>query len=212
MNDEREDTVADEPAPEPKSGVDLGRRRIGTLGAAGTAVVLSVASRSAVAGWGTCTGSELASSNLSRAGQSNPCGCSPGFWWNTNGTVLWNNAPSLATYPRTAKFNTLFQRAFYTDQNVKLKDVGPSTKNPNNFGANDNTGMQAVAALLNAQYYGSRYPVVGLQSAAAVIGAFQQACDIGTKAAFVAFVSRVDIYSSTSNLWCSGSPETGTGY
>jgi len=209
MNDEREDTVASEPAIEPKSGVDLGRRRLGSLGAAGTAVVLSVASRSAVAGWGTCTGSELASGNLSRAGQPNPCGCSPGFWWNQNGTALWTTAPSLYQhYPRTAQFNAVFGVNFY-NPDVQLLAVGPGTKNANTISDGhdlDNVGMQAVAALLNAQYYGSRYPVLGLQSAGAVILAFQTAF-AGGKSGLKAFVSKVDIYSSTSNLWCNGSPE-----
>ena len=179
------------------------------MGVSGTAVLLSVPSRSAVAGWGSCTGSELASGNLSRAATANPCGCSPGFWWNVNGTALWNSSPALFTnYARTKKFNTIFGVAFYTNANVKLMDVGPSTTNPNNFGANNNTGMHAVAALLNAQYYGSRFPVLGMQSAVQVIAAFKTACQSG-KAGLAAFVTRVDIYSSTSNLWCNGKPEAG---
>ncbi|MHB8494568.1 MAG: hypothetical protein ACYC9Z_04410 [Casimicrobiaceae bacterium] len=209
MNDERQSDADGESAPEPKSSVDQGRRRLGTLGLGGTAAILTVASRSAVAGWGTCTGSELASGNLSRVGTPNPCGCSPGFWWNNNGTALWTTAPTLyVSYPRTATFNGVFNVNFYTDPTVQLLAVGPSTTNPNNFGANDNTGMQAVAALLNAQYYGSRYPVLGLQTATAVIAAFQNAClALNPKQALAAFVSRVDIYDSTADLWCNGSPE-----
>ncbi len=183
--------------------VDQRRRR---LGAAGTAVLLTLPGRSAVAGWGTCTGSELASGNLSRSGTANPCGCSPGFWWNTNGTQLWTSSPTLSiNYPRAAKFNTVFGVNFYTDTNVELKDVGSSSSYPNNFSANNNTGMHAAAALLNAQFYGSRYPVAGLQTAAQVIAAFRAACLGGT---LTAFVSRVDIYESTADLWCNGSPES----
>lgn len=209
MNEQHRDTTENPGESTAKSGVDQGRRRLGTLGVSGTAVVLSVTSRSAVAGWGTCTGSELASGNLSRAGTANPCGCSPGFWWNKNGIALWTTAPTLyIPYPRaTAKFNTVFGVSFYTDPDVKLMDVGPSTKIKNNYGANDNTGMHAVAALLNAQYYGSRYPVVGMQTAAAVIAAFSAACV--NKTTLAAFVTRVDIYASTSDLWCNGAEERG---
>lgn len=183
--------------------VDQRRRR---LGAAGTAVLLTLPGRSAVAGWGTCTGSELASGNLSRNGTANPCGCSPGFWWNINGHNLWTTSPTLYTnYPETAKFNTVFGVSFYTNSNIELKDVGRSANIANNFQANKNTGMHAVAALLNAQFYGSRYPVAGLQTAADVITAFKAACL--DKHSLAAFVNRVDIYSSTRDLWCNGSPE-----
>lgn len=216
MSEDIESTPENAPAASQPKGVNEGRRRLGKLGAGGTAAVLSVASRSAVAGWGSCTGSELASGNLSRAGTANPCGCSPGFWWNNNGTALWTSSPTLnVNFTRTKQFNTVFGRAFYTSNNVKLKDVGPNTSNPNKFSANNNTGMHAVAALLNAQYYGARYPVLGLQSAAAVIAAFQAAFDKATmttsangkKAAFKEFVDKVDIYSRTTDLWCNGSPE-----
>lgn len=217
MSEDIESPPENVPVPSQPKGVNEGRRRLGKLGAGGTAAVLSVASRSAVAGWGSCTGSELASGNLSRPGAANPCGCSPGFWWNNNGTALWTSSPTLnVNFTRTKKFNTVFGRAFYNGNNVQLKDVGPNTSNQNAFGANDNTGMHAVAALLNAQYYGERYPVLGMQSAAAVIAAFQAACDKATmttsangkKAAFAEFVQKVDIYSRTTDLWCSGSRES----
>lgn len=217
MSEDIESTPENVPALSRPKGVNEGRRRLGKLGAGGTAAVLSVASRSAVAGWGACTGSELASGNLSRPGAANPCGCSPGFWWNANGTALWDSSPTLnLNFSRTKKFNTVFGRAFYTNNNLTLANVGPMTMNRNNFGANDNTGMHAVAALLNAQYYGARYPVLGMQSAAAVIAAFQAAFDTATmttsaqgkKAAFVDFVQKVDIYSRTTDLWCNGSPES----
>lgn len=210
MNEQPEDDTTESSGdPAPKSGVDQGRRRLGRLGASGTAVVLSVTSRSAVAGWGMCTGSELASGNLSRAGTANPCGCSPGFWWNTNGMALWTSTPTLyINYPPTAVFNTVFGVQFYTEPNIQLKDVGPSTKHPNIYGANDNTGMQAVAALLNAQYYGSRYPVMNMHTAAAVIAAFQTAFrSIDPVSALRNFVTTVDIYGKVNNLWCNGTPE-----
>jgi hypothetical protein len=203
MNDleENDTTVTSSEASDAK--VNQGRRRLGT---AGTAVLLTLPGRSAVAGWGTCTGSELASGNLSRTGTVNPCGCSPGFWWNNNGVGLWTSSPTLyINYPRTAKFNDVFGVNFYNDPNVKLQDVGPSTKNPNKFGAADNTGMHAVAALLNAQFYGARYPVLGMQTASAVISAFRTACV--DKNSLAAFVNRVDIYGRTADLWCNGSPE-----
>ena len=210
MSEDIESTPENVPVLSQPKGVNEGRRRLGKLGAGGTAAVLSVASRSAVAGWGSCTGSELASGNLSRAGTANPCGCSPGFWWNNNGTALWNSSPTLKmNFPRSAAFNTVFGRVFYKNKAngsaVLLSDVGPNTNNPNKFGANNNTGMHAVAALLNAQYYGTRYPVNGMQSAASVIAAFQAACV--DKNSLSAFVSKVDIYSRTASLWCNGSPE-----
>ena len=212
MNEQPKDTPEREPDSRQGSEVDQGRRRLGAgLGASGTAILLSVPSRSAVAGWGSCTGSEIASGNLSRTASANPCGCSPGFWWNRNGKRVWTSAPSLYTvFPRTAKFNLVFGVPFYSDPNVELKDVGPGTSNPNAYNANNNTGMHAVAALLNAQYYGSRYPVVGLQTASAVISAFRSACGPfpgNRKAQLVDFVNTVDIYDRTPDLWCNGDPE-----
>lgn len=190
-----------------------GRRRLGGLGVGGTAVALSVASRSAVAGWGQCTGSELASGNLSRdPNQANPCGCSPGYWWNSNGVALWDNPSILAFngYRRTNKFNAVFGVAFLTNGNLTMGAVGPGVNPANTKGANGNTAMHAVAALLNAAYYGSRYPVPGLQTPAAVIAAFQAAFnDISDpKAALAAFVSRVDVYSPR-NTWCQGKDHGG---
>jgi hypothetical protein len=199
---ETEESVSTE-ASTSTTKVNQGRRKLGT---AGTAVLLTLPGRSAVAGWGTCTGSELASGNLSRTGTVNPCGCSPGFWWNNNGTSLWTTSPTLnINFPRTAKFNTVFGVNFYVDPNVQLLAVGPSTNLPNKFGAAGNTGMHAVAALLNAQFYGARYPVLGMQTASAVIAAFRAACI--DKNSLAAFVSKVDIYGKTADLWCNGSEE-----
>ena len=86
------------------------RRLLGRAGLSGTAVLLTTASRSALGGWGQCTGSELASGNLSRMGTLNPCGCSPGYWKssNQNGTRVWND-PNLipAIYGPNQGFNCL---------------------------------------------------------------------------------------------------------
>jgi hypothetical protein len=188
-----------------------GRRRLGGLGVGGTAVALSVASRSAVAGWGQCTGSELASGNLSRdPNQANPCGCSPGFWWNNNGVAIWDNASILAFtgYRRSNKFNAVFGVNFLSDNNLSMGQVGPGVNPSNTVGANGNTAMHAVAALLNAAYFGTRYPVPGLQTPAAVIAAFQAAFNTvgggnARKQAFADFVTRVDVYTSKST-WCQG--------
>lgn len=202
MNDERKDTITSDAALEDKSGVDQGRRRFGKLGAAGTATVLTVTSRSAVAGWGQCTGSEIASGNLSRAGSPNPCGCSPGFWWGPTGRTLWSNlyASEPSRYPAwDATFKSIFGD-FYTNPDVQLKDVGPSAHLTNKYGANKNQpyGMHAVAAYLNVLYYGDRYPLFA-NSPAAVIAAFA-ACT--SEAALEAFLSTVDIYKS--GVWCQG--------
>lgn len=92
---------------------------------------------------------------------------------------------------------------------MQLLAVGPGTKNENTKSTGhdlDEVGMHAVAALLNAQYYGLRYPVLGLQTASAVISAFKLAFS-GGKDGLKAFVSRVDIYGKTADLWCNGSPE-----
>lgn len=202
--------------------VNASRRRLGKLGVTGTAVVLSVPSRSAVAGWGMCTGSELASGNLSRAATANPCGCSPGFWWNKNGVPLWQIAGNWKTKPYGSdgitvalpgiKFNKIFGVNFFAPD-VTLSICGPSSKNPlaPKFAAvADNTAMHAIAALLNAAYYGTRYPVGGLQTPASVIAAFQTACSsMSPKDTLSAFVAKVDVYSS-SNTWCNGSDHGGT--
>jgi hypothetical protein len=216
MNDDFKNTATDGSEPEAKQAVDLSRRRLGT---AGTAVLLTLPSRSVMAA-STCTGSEIASGNLSRAATQNPCGCSPGFWGpqNQNGTALWNSTPKLYTvYPRTLSFNTVFGVNYFNgtggsairlDQVFPGQTAGPGSKYQNAFGAADSTAMQAVAALLNAQYYGSRYPVPGLQTPSAVIAAFQAACSgLDPKSLLAAFVTRVDIYGSTSNLWCNGAIE-----
>ncbi|MBK6471501.1 MAG: hypothetical protein IPF94_12455 [Betaproteobacteria bacterium] len=217
------DDASATPAPQPS--VNRGRRRLGTLGISGTAVALSVTSRSAVAGWGTCTGSELASGNLSKAGSANPCGCSPGFWFKSPGGIeLWTNSPTLnINYSRDSSFNTVFGRdyfgswtngSFVANPNVKLKDVGNTQGNAvaiaNKYNCNKAVAFHAVAALLNAQYYGARYPVTGMQTAAGVISAFQTDFAGGKTALQDGFKAKVDIYATWPDLWCSGSPENNT--
>lgn len=218
----------------PQAGaVDEARRRITRGGAAGAGVLISVASRSAfgTSTWGTCTGSELASGNLSREGTPRPCGCSPGYWQssNQNGTAVWND-PNLipATYGPNQDFNTVFGVTdfFKSSDGVTLRSAVdkkylPYVKTSSNSGwcpdskkfNMQNVAFHAVAALLNAQFYGSRYPVTGMQTPTAVITAFQNAFNKPTTsekvAALTAFMTTVDIYSTTSNLWCNGSPEGG---
>lgn len=176
----------------------------------GTAVLLSLTSRSAMGGWGGCTGSELASGNLSRTGTANPCGCSPGYWWNVNGFTTWDKY--LLAYPRsTAKFNVVFGIPYF-QPDVLLGICGPNSNNYRAFLPNDdelkNVAMHAVAALFNAAFYGARYPVTGLQTPSAVIAAFQAAfgaADAARLSRLKAFVSRVDVYTSA-NTWCDGQP------
>ncbi len=206
MNETRSgDNLLDNLTPN-ELGVDTGRRKIGAAGVAGSAVILSLASKSAVAGWGSCTGSELASGNLSKAGTANPCGCSPGFWWNSNGTALRASAPSLAAYPFTLSFNTFFGRVFLSPDKT-FQNCGPGANPPHvsSKTAPNSTAMHAIAALLNAAYYGTRYPVSGMQTPAAVKASFQLAFDNNT---LNGFVTLVDIYST--GVWCNGKDHGGT--
>lgn len=206
-------TTAPERPAEAGPKVDRLRRRLGTAGMTGTAVLLSSASRSAIGGWGQCTGSELASGNLSRKVELNACGCSPGYWWNMNGIVTWDKyIPT--TYARTTKtFNMVFGMHYFAS-NVVLNNCGPSSNNPRAFLPNDNglnnVAMHAVAALLNASFYGARFPVIGLQTPAAVISAFQTAfgAETGRATRLKDFVARVDVYNSA-NTWCVGSDHGG---
>lgn len=190
--------------------VDETRRRITRGGAASAGVLLSVASRSAfgTSTWGTCTGSEIASGNLSREGTPRPCGCSPGFWGNMNGKEVWTNPDLIPViYARGQAFNTVFGVSFYNPGTTTLINainqqgtIGswcPSSK-VNNMRT---VAFHAVAALLNAQLYGSRYPVTGLQSPTAVIAAFQTAFSAGPNG-LTAFMTRVDVYST--GVWCNG--------
>lgn len=208
-NQPSHESSADAENPGSQDVANPSRRRLGKLGATSAAVMLSVPSRSAVAGWGTCTGSELASGNLSRAATANPCGCSPGYWWNSNGMPVWQGAASWKTPAPlpTAMFNQVFGVAFFKPD-VALSKCGPASSNPKApaySSVNNNTAMHAIAALLNAAYFGSRFPVpANLQTPAGVIAAFKSACmQPNPKQALAAFVSSVDVYSSKST-WCFG--------
>ncbi len=213
MNDQIKDATGDCAPESSETPVNVGRRRLGTLGAGGAAVALSVTSKSAVAGWGTCTGSEIASGNLSRKEAPNPCGCSPGYWWNSNGQAKWNDPakyPMFAPYLPLKTFKEVFGVDFFLDTTTTLLQVA-SKKNRSYFkppfNANSvpaSTAFHAVAALLNAAYYGNRYPVLGLNTGPAVIASFKAACVGGT---LETWVSSVDVYTSK-NTWCFGDPHT----
>ena len=207
MNKDSDSNAAVGLAAAPGGGVDQRRRKLGTLGVSGTAVLLSLPSKSAVAGWGSCTGSELASGNLSRAATANPCGCSPGFWWNNNGTALRGSAPSLAAYPFSTVFNTFFGRTLVVPNSTTFQNCGPGAT-PSYVAskiAPTSTAMHAIAAVLNAAYYGTRYPVTGMQTPAAVKAAFQLAFDNDQ---LTQFVARVDVYKT--GVWCNGADHGGT--
>jgi len=200
----------------PPTPTDQTRRRLTSAGIAGAGVILSVASRSAMGGWGQCTGSELASGNLSRdMNEANPCGCSPGYWWNNNGTKTWNEAETLASYRRTEIFNSVFGVPFF-NKSVTLgeckdpsSDLFAFTCTHGSMDKMSNVSMHAVAALLNAAFYGTRYPLYNtLGGPTGVISHFQNAFASPDKcSALKAFVSQVDIYEKWPNLWCAGDPE-----
>ncbi|MDY0057690.1 MAG: hypothetical protein RBS46_15475 [Methyloversatilis sp.] len=197
--------------------VDAARRRLTRGGAAGAGVLLSVASRSAfgTGTWGTCTGSEIASGNLSRDGAPRPCGCSPGFWGNKNGKKIWQN-PDLIPfiYAQGQYFNSVFGVSFFKPRNNETlreaidksgviydKSMSGGWCPTNKVNNMKTCAFHAVAALLNAQYYGNRYPVIGMQSPEAVIAAFQTAFSGGVPA-LESFITKVDVY--TSGVWCEG--------
>lgn len=201
-----------------KNPTDQTRRRLTSAGIAGAGVILSVASRSAMGGWGQCTGSELASGNLSRdMNEANPCGCSPGYWWNNNGTKTWNEAETLASYRRTQKFNTVFGVTYFKDsKNVTLGECKEPSSDEyafscsgENMNSMKNVSMHAVAALLNASFYGTRYPLyTTLGGPTGIITHFQNAFASPDRCnALKAFVTQVDIYGKWPNLWCAGNPE-----
>lgn len=215
---EHDNNPGTEATPAQQNPVDATRRRIARGGAAGAGVLISVASRSAFGtgvGWGTCTGSEMASGNLSREGAPKPCGCSPGFWGNSNGTAIWKNPDFIPlTYSQTQYFNSVFGVNFFKPSaNVTLKSAIDKTGKiydksmnggwcpTNKVSAMQEVGLHAVAALLNAQFYGSRYPVINMQSASAVISAFQTAF-AGGVSALETFKNTVDVYDS--GVWCNG--------
>jgi len=205
----------------PEPTTDQARRKFASAGVVGTGVPLSVASRSAMGGWGQCTGSELASGNLSRTGDANPCGCSPGYWWNDNGDRSWDMYLA-SKYPKTSQFNEVFGVNYFVNSppvligdEVQLRDSsttlsgcneGNSSKNGKSIdNSTNNIAWHAVAALLNAEFYGNRYPT-GLHSGSAVIAEFQSAFSTAGSdkcARLKAFVARVNVYTAAST-WCFG--------
>jgi hypothetical protein len=199
--------------------IDRSRRRLTGASVAGTGVLMAVASRKVLAGeWGTCTGSELLSGPLSRPeGEPNPCGCSPGYWQGGSGSVAWPNFITKglipATYAPTAKFNVVFGVNFFTDANTTLLQAINKAKAANpligsgcpNANLMQNIAFHATAALLNAAFYGSRYPVAGMQTPSGVISAFQTAYTVSPCTNLNAFKNKVDIYTSQST-WCVGAP------
>lgn len=221
MNESDQNTPAvEQDVQTPTRAVDAGRRKIATGGVAGAGVLLSVTSRSAfgTSVWGTCTGSEIASGNLSNAGTPRPCGCSPGYWKssNQNGSALWDNVSIFSPYLKTAKFNTVFGCAFYASGNVTLQqavdqiNAGLGSWCPGDkVNSMRNVAFHAVAALLNAQFYGDRFPFSDMQTASGVITVFRNAFTSGTTALSTQFSERFKaFYSSYPNLWCNGSQES----
>lgn len=215
------DAIADKPG-----DVDASRRRFAKAGLAGSGVILSISSRSALGGWGTCTGSEMMSGNMSRQGTPNPCGCSPGYWGNhiSEWSKLITQGLINNTYNPEADFDSVFGLGApgMFNPDAKLRDVArnstpltialPSacdpSKNNNDFlGSARTATFHAVAALLNASVYGARYPAP-YHSPSAVISAFHSAFTTAyaacNKQAFVDFIAAVDVYTG---IWCFGSKE-----
>ena len=216
MSEKHLNDLTTRPAGTDGISVDHGRRKLSSAGIASTGVILSLASRSAMgAGWGSCTGSEIASGNTSRQGEKNPCGCSPGYWWNNNGSKTWDDFLAVS-YPKSASFNTTFGVSYFANNSVTLLNCKGNTEYPRhaNLTASLNNHMvvafHAVAALLNAQFFRLRWSQVapGQVDGAAVISQFQAAFNSGTggaqKAALQAFKDKVDIYDSK-GTWCMGS-------
>ncbi|MHB1083328.1 MAG: hypothetical protein ACYCZA_00590 [Thiobacillus sp.] len=218
MNNKTNSTLPPEPETAKPEQVDEARRRLGKVGVAGSGVILTLASRSVLGGWGTCTGSEMMSGNLSRPGEANYCGCSPGYWGNKNGYATWTDQIGKlinSSHSPTSKFNTVFGVAFYGPNTgsalttygskVTLWQAVHDKQSTNPIiscsGVNEQTaGFHAVAALMNASVYGSRYPTP-YQTANAVITAFSGAAS--NCALLGAFITKVDVYESNST-WCFG--------
>lgn len=195
-----------------QSGADQKRRKLTVLGAAGAGVMMSLSSRSALgATIGQC-GSESVSAAMSRHGEVTECGCSPGFWWRSpHGIVKWNNHEIIpAIYGPDRPFDDVFGvDLFKPNKNRTLVELGPasgqfkdSDLNNQSIAACRNIHailFHAVAALLNATFYGARYPSP-YQTPGAVITAFQNAyISPDPCRALTAFKQQVDVYD---NLWC----------
>lgn len=218
MSDKTNSTLPSETETDKAVQINESRRRMAKAGVVGSGVILTLASRSVLGGWGVCTGSEIMSGNLSKPGEANPCGCSPGYWGNINGYNTWmdqlgklissNHAPDKS-------FNTVFGVSFFKKnldntavtllQAVRKEGI-PKARcgKPEGDGSLKTAAFHAVAALMNASVYGSRYPVpAGYQTPTGIITNFLNyvtACNLDT------FVRTVDVYT-TSNMWCFGSEE-----
>lgn len=192
------------------SGPDRGRRRLTAGGLAGAGILMTLSSRSALGQTMGGCGSESVSAALSRSDELPACGCSPGFWWSPDGQQVWSEYLETA-FPMGTSFNALFcaylppdVKPFFKDDAVTVamvkKDGGsyPET----NYTCNGNAhavGMHTVAALLNVQFYGERYPASPpFGSADDVIVAFQEALANGDDG-LILFKDRVDVYDG---LWC----------
>lgn len=200
--------------------VSESRRRFSKAGVASSGIILSISSRSALGGWGSCTRSEMISGNLSRPGSTNPCGCSPGYVRNheSEWRLLILDGLINSGYSPDASFDSVFMLTGINgmkgmfDPDATLLQVAGKEKNPidcdaTNFkGTAQNAAFHAVAALFNAAVYGTRYPAP-YKTPGAVISAFNAAATTAyvscNKQAFEAFITEVDVYDSNST-WCFG--------
>jgi hypothetical protein len=186
---------------------DRSRRRLAAGGLAGAGVLMTLSSRSALGQVVGGCGSESASAALSRTGELPPCGCSPEFWSTDIGLQVWTEFLEIH-FPKSASFNDIFSaglpdavKPFFVDPAVTLLTaqnsggVYPET----NYSCSgiDKVGMHAVAALLNVQFYGERYPPQ-FASTTDVIVAFQVGLRGGCEG-LEAFKTRVDVYGG---MWC----------
>jgi len=213
MNNKTNSTLPPESDAAKPEQVDETRRRLGKVGVAGSGVILTLASRSVLGGWGTCTGSEIMSGNLSKPGEANPCGCSPGYWGNNNGYATWTDQLGKLIsndHAPTDLFKDVFVD-YFVDTNTTLLQAVRKEKEPKNLcgksaGFLQTAAFHAVAALLNASVYGSRYPVpLGYQTPSGVRTSFNNAvanCTLET------FVTAVDVYTSN-GTWCFGDSHHG---
>jgi hypothetical protein len=219
MNNKTNSTLPPESDTAKPEQVDETRRRLSKAGVAGSGVILTLASRSVLGDWGTCTGSEIMSGNLSKPGTPNSCGCSPEYWgMSPDGIRTWEELLGgviPAAYAPTALFNTVFGKTYYiNDKNITLFQAasqyeGTETTGPI-FEVDCETkleiAMHAVAALLNATVYGDRYPAIEYQTAADVISKFQSAFGLsGNCDTLNAFKDAVDKYDNST--WCFGNQE-----
>lgn len=201
----------DEPAGARRAepGANQGRRRLTAGGLAGAGILMTMSSRSALGQTVGGCGSESVSAALSRHGELPACGCSPGFWWSPNGQQVWSEFLEGA-FPKGTSFNALFcsylpldVKPFFKNDQVTLLDAkknhGFYPETNYDCGNVHAVGMHAVAALLNVQFYGERYPASPpFASANDVIMAFQECLADGC-GGLTRFKDRVDVYSG---LWC----------